>query len=131
MTNGLFSINESNGALLLDSNTEQRMFACNLISGIEKSQHHIRFILTTEGAIALAEALRQSLAKEGSDTTTTAKKGLFTNLHNELITKKDLMLGLNISHTSLWKWEKTGYLVPVRVGKRIYYRREDIQKLTQ
>lgn len=131
MNNSLFSVDESNGALILDSNTEQRMFACNLISGIEKSQHHIRFILTTEGSVALAEALSHFSTKESFDDLITTQKSLFPDINDELIIKKDLMKGLNISHTTLWKWEKTGYLVPVKVGKRTYYRREDIQKLIQ
>jgi predicted DNA-binding transcriptional regulator AlpA len=36
---------------------------------------------------------------------------------------------LGVSKTTLWKWEKRGYLSPVRVGKRLYYRRVDVEGL--
>lgn len=37
------------------------------------------------------------------------------------------MLGKNA--TTLWRWEKEGYLVPVKVGSRSMYRLGDIQDI--
>ena len=47
-----------------------------------------------------------------------------------LITKKEVMEKLNISSTTLWIWEKRKYLVPVKIGRRIFYKRKDIENLT-
>ena len=131
MTESLYNFNEANGTLILDSNIEQRMFACNLISGIEKSQNHIRFILTTEGAIALAEALRPSVIKEGIDTFIPVQKESHDDIKDALLTRKEVVIGLSVSLFTLHKWEKSGYLVPIKVGKRVYYHREDIRKIIQ
>ena len=31
--------------------------------------------------------------------------------------------------TTLWRWEKRGYLAPVRIGTRVYYRESAISEL--
>ena len=131
MTESLYNFNEANGTLILDSNIEQRMFACNLISGIEKSQNHFRFILTTEGAIALAEALRPLVIKEGIDTFIPVQKESHDDIKDAPLTRKEVAIGLSVSLFTLHKWAKSGYLVPIKVGKRVYYHREDIRKIIQ
>ena len=49
---------------------------------------------------------------------------------NEMITKRDTkaLLG-GISDATLWRWERDGYLIPERVGRKIMYRKRDIQEL--
>ncbi|MGI6243412.1 MAG: helix-turn-helix domain-containing protein [Prevotella sp.] len=42
-------------------------------------------------------------------------------------TKTALMLGVTLS--TLWRWEKANYLIPVRVGSKVLYRESDIQKV--
>lgn len=36
----------------------------------------------------------------------------------------------DVSQPTLWRWEKTGYLVPTRVGKRRFYSLKDVQRAT-
>lgn len=38
------------------------------------------------------------------------------------------MLG-GAAYSTLWRWEKTGYLVPTRMGSKIRYRKSDVVKL--
>lgn len=38
---------------------------------------------------------------------------------------------LEISQTTLWRWKKRGYLVPVRVGGNERYRLSDIKKILE
>lgn len=33
--------------------------------------------------------------------------------------------------STLWRWEKAGYLSPVRIGVRVHYRRSDIDALVR
>ena len=33
--------------------------------------------------------------------------------------------------STLWRWEKAGYLEPVRIGVRVHYRRSDIDALVR
>ena len=50
---------------------------------------------------------------------------------DELITKKEVMENLNVSPTTLWLWEKRKYLVPVKIGRRVFYKHQDINKLME
>ncbi len=35
----------------------------------------------------------------------------------------------HVSKVSLWRWAKNGILVPVKVGRKTYYRQSDIDKI--
>ena len=51
---------------------------------------------------------------------------------DELVPKEDArkrLLG-GVDPSTLWRWEKVGYLKPVRIGVKVYYRRGDIARLT-
>ena len=45
------------------------------------------------------------------------------------LTQKETAEKLNVSENTLWRWKKTGYLTPVKVGNSVYYRFSDIEKL--
>lgn len=50
---------------------------------------------------------------------------------DELVPKEDArkrLLG-GVDPSTLWRWEKAGYLAPVRIGTKVYYRRGDIARL--
>ena len=120
---------ESTSAPLLETRMEERLLASGLVSEIRKSPGHYSFTMTDTGIMEFARALKLSemedaLAKEQESSC------LFPEADGALLTKKDVLTGFNVSHTTLWKWERNGYLVPVRIGRRVYYRREDILKLT-
>ena len=36
---------------------------------------------------------------------------------------------IGVSRVTLWKWEKQGKLIPVRLGKFVKYRKEDIEQI--
>lgn len=36
---------------------------------------------------------------------------------------------LGVKRTTLWRWERAGYLVPVRLGRFPRYRRTDVERL--
>ena len=42
-------------------------------------------------------------------------------------TKTALML--NVTLSTLWRWDKENYLTPVRVGGKVMYRESDIQRV--
>ena len=80
--------------------------------------------LTETGVNALIKAIRLALLEE------MRVKESDSSDQESLITKKEVMEKLNISSTTLWIWEKRKYLVPVKIGHRIFYRRQDIEDLT-
>ena len=47
----------------------------------------------------------------------------------EYIPKKEAIVLLGVCDATLWHWARSGYLVPVKLGRRVFYRRTDIQRL--
>lgn len=46
-----------------------------------------------------------------------------------LIPKEKVMSMLDVCSTTLWNWEKDSYLVPVKAGRKVMYRKTDIDEL--
>ena len=114
----------------LDAGFEAKLLASKLVSEVRKSPGHFSFTMTDVGVIEFAKAMRLATLEDMSKNEE-KPTSLFPDSNGAFITKKEAMLGFGVSHTTLWKWQKSGYLTPVKVGKRVYYRREDIQSLTQ
>ena len=45
------------------------------------------------------------------------------------VTRQDAARQLHVSVITLWRWAKTGYLKPVKVGKTILYHQADIDMI--
>lgn len=48
-----------------------------------------------------------------------------------LMTRETVLEQLNVSPTTLWRWEKRGYLVPVEVGGQRRYKSTDIKRIME
>ena len=46
-----------------------------------------------------------------------------------LLDSKQVMELLNVKYETLWRWSKSGYLPCVKIGRRNYYRREDVEEI--
>jgi len=121
----------TSGFPTMDVNFEEELLASRLVSEVRKSPDHVSFTLTGFGVLAFAKAMRLSELEERQVSKLEEKTSVFPDADNELVSKSDVIKGLRVTHTTLWKWEKTGYLKPVRVGKRVYYRRDDIKALSR
>ena len=49
----------------------------------------------------------------------------------EYLSREKVIEWLEVSATTLWRWEKCGYLILVAVGNKKKYRMSDIQKILQ
>ena len=98
-------------------NTEE-LLEKRLVSQINKAGDHITLTFTSKGAASLIRGI-QSLIEEG-------KVRRSIPAIDGLIPKKEVMLRLDISHATLYNWKKDGTLIPVKVGKKYYYRAEDV-----
>lgn len=49
----------------------------------------------------------------------------------EYLLREKVIEWLEVSATTLWRWEKCGYLIPIAVGNKKKYRMSDIQKILQ
>lgn len=38
---------------------------------------------------------------------------------------------LDVSKPTLWRWEKSGYLLPVRIGGKVRYKMSDVKRLLE
>lgn len=47
----------------------------------------------------------------------------------QLLLKKEVLEKFNVCPTTLWNWSKSGYLVPVKIGRKVSYRQADIERL--
>jgi hypothetical protein len=47
----------------------------------------------------------------------------------QYITRKQAAQMLDVDLSSLWRWDKQGYLVPVEIGGKRRYRMSDIKKI--
>ena len=46
-------------------------------------------------------------------------------------TKEYVMTKLAVSESTLWRWKKSGYLVPINVGGQSRYKERDIQAIME
>lgn len=46
-----------------------------------------------------------------------------------MITKEEAMSLLGKSANTLWKWSRRGYLIPIKVGGRVMYKRSTINRI--
>ena len=132
MMNEHLNQNEVSRGSILNTDFETRLLASKLVSEVRKSPDRISITLTGEGVLEFAKAMRQSSLEDvlGEKHVGVGLQSLPME-YGSLISKKDVMNVLDVSHTTLWKWEKSGYLKPVKIGKRIFYRREDLVRLTK
>ncbi len=68
--------------------------------------------------IQIAKQTRQELEDE-----------LRMNREEDLIPRNTTIERLNVDPSTLWRWEKQKYLLPVRIGGKVYYRKSDIDNL--
>lgn len=50
-------------------------------------------------------------------------------VESERISKTDAEKTLGVTSATLWRWSKSGYLVPIKVGRRNVYLKSDIDRI--
>lgn len=109
---------------ILEINIENELLMSQLISEIRKNPDHISLTMTGTGLMELIKAVQQVIYEEINE-----EKANQQDSDIELITKQDVIDKLHVSSTTLWIWEKRKYLVPVKIGRRIFYKRRDVNNL--
>ena len=101
---------------IIDMDFEKKLLMSQLISEIRKNPDHISITMTGTGLMELTKAIQQVIYEEINE-----EKANQQDSDIELITKQDVIDKLHVSSTTLWIWEKRKYLVPVKIGRRIFY----------
>lgn len=47
------------------------------------------------------------------------------------MTREEVAKLFNVTKPTLWRWKKTGYLVPKEVGSRCLYLKSDVERMLQ
>ena len=82
-------------------------------------------VTITLGELIEANTLLIAEAKEQLE-------ALITDAHTETYpTTKKVQELLGVSETTLWRWAKIGYLVPLSIGGKKRYRQSDIDRILQ
>ena len=110
--------NQSTQLELWDSSLENDLLENRLVSQILKAGDHVTLSFTAKGIAALFRGLK-NIADENK---------LAANMSHmdNLIPKKEVMIRLGITPTTLFNWKRDGVLVPVKIGKKVFYRSEDV-----
>lgn len=58
------------------------------------------------------------------------KKSAIEHAHdNELLSADDTAKILGVKKNTLWRWSKDGYLNPVKIGRKCFYKQADIDRI--
>lgn len=83
------------------------------------------FALTAESVEAIADAVARVLEEREK------KHAAETDRRTPLMSLRQAAERLGVSRQTLHKWEAVGYLTPLRFGKRIRYRRCDVDDVAE
>ena len=72
----------------------------------------------------------KELFREIFDEREAEKQAVADNKHdNELVGADDTAKILNVKKNTLWRWSKSGYLIPVKIGRKCFYKQADIDRI--
>lgn len=119
-------------APIFDTDLEQELLACRLVTEIRKNPDQVYITLSGEGVIKFVEAMQSSM-RNGNAVTKFIPSGntIIAVTDDSIISKKELVndLGMNMNH--ILTLQKQGRLTPIKFGGRVYYKRDEIEKLNQ
>lgn len=89
------------------------------IETLLKSGANVSITVTPTDLKEFALSLIQEAAKIGSEQKNPER----------YLTQKEAAEKLNVSENTLWRWKRSKYLTPVKIGNSVYYRLSDIENL--
>ena len=95
-----------------------------LISEILKTGTNVQLVVN-------ALDLRELFLEWQAEAQAAAKQAAQQQKEETYLTAKECAERLSVDLSTLWRWDKTGYLPKVKMGKKIFYRLSDIQKLME
>ena len=79
----------------------------------------------------LMAANRKLLAQVREEARREAERIAATEREQERIPRLALAKRLHVNPSTLWEWARTGYLVPVKIGTKSYYRPSDVDRIIE
>ena len=76
-----------------------------------------------------AEDLLEFMNEIFEDAKAQAVEEYHPEIPEKILTRDEVLKELRISSTTLWRWDKCGYLKPIHYGSRLMYRQSDIEAI--
>ena len=106
----------------LDPQNDRELLAKQLVNSILRGKNGVHLVLSDKSIVAFARELGKYILAENTSSKEEADNGV-------LLTKQEVIDKIGVSSTTLWTWEKKQYLMPVKIGRKVFYRFSDINKL--
>jgi len=116
---------------ILDKDLEQKLLAGNLVDKIKHYPDHVSITLTGEGVVELVKAFIASM-REDLPATRFIPSGnnIIAVTDASLISQRELVKDLRMNIHHLVALQRQGKLTPVKLGGRVYYKKEELEKIT-
>ena len=101
-----------------------KLFFQQLSQLIACGKYRICLHLDEKSVMAFTLELCRCILKEKAFMTSEIKKE-----NDALLTKKEVMNLLDVSSTTLWSWRRKNYLVPIKIGRKVFYQKADVENL--
>ena len=108
--------------LVASSSPAEQKFMTNIIEMLESGITGLTLSLKIEDLREFAHLLIEKSKEQLLPVMVSAS-------HEDLLTKKEVLEKFNVCHTTLWNWERKGYLIPVKIGRKVSYRQADIERI--
>lgn len=100
-----------------DSMIDDKLISEQMVSQITKVGEHITLNFTGRGATALIKGIKNII--EGGNS---------SELEG-LLSRKQVMLRLGISYSTLCGWTREGVITPIKIGKKVFYRTKEVNAI--
>ena len=92
------------------------------LQGIIQSGANVSITVATNDLLQFADHLIRSTKKE-------LENSILTPKDDPLVTPDEVTKILHVDRSTLWRWAKTGYLIPIEVGGKRFYKQSDIDNI--
>lgn len=50
-------------------------------------------------------------------------------VNDKYMSREEVAKTLNVGYTTLWSWDKLGILKPIRIGRKLHYKTDDVMNI--
>lgn len=93
-----------------------------LIQEIIQSGANVSITVGTNDLLQFADHLIRSTKEE-------LENAILTKKDDPLVTPDEATKMLHVDHSTLWRWAKSRYLIPIEIGAKRFYKRSDIDAI--
>ncbi len=93
-----------------------------IIESSNETNANIKFEITPEDLRGFAEELINRAVNEVAAVASEER-------NDHLLTKEEAKSLLGVCDSTLWHWQRRGYLVPIKIGTRVKYRESDVNRV--